>query len=128
MPFINIPLTGTINLLIQYAVIQVSAQLLTLVKIRDPVETQELQLHTNIRGFYVIGDHLLLWDDAKIQLDLIKCPTDGPIQIANLASFDVQNVQKAAYYNQHVYTLANEQLLVHTLQVTIATAPFVNYK
>jgi hypothetical protein len=93
----------------------VSAQLLTLVKITDPVETQELQLHSNIRGFYVIGNHLLLWDDAKIQLDQIHCSKDAPIQISHVA-FDVQNVAQAAYFNQHVYTLANEQLLVHTLQ------------
>ena len=103
--------------LFQFAVIQVSAQLLTLVKITDPVETQELQLHSNIRGFYVTGNHLLLWDDAKIQLDQIHCPNDAPIQINHVAAFDVQNVQQAAFYNQHVYTLANEQLFVHTLQV-----------
>uniref|UniRef100_A0A1I8C224 WD_REPEATS_REGION domain-containing protein n=1 Tax=Meloidogyne hapla TaxID=6305 RepID=A0A1I8C224_MELHA len=89
-----------------YAVIQVSAQLLNLVKITDPVETQELQLHSNIRGFF-------------IQLDQIHCPKDAPIKIENVASFDVNNISQAAYSNQHIYTLANEQLLVRTLQGTI---------
>lgn len=119
-------------LALQFAVIQVSAQLLNLVRIADPVETQELQLHSNIRGFHVTGNHLLLWDDTKvrnakiaklslrlsqIQLDQLHSPKDSPLQISHVAAFDVQNVQQAAYQNQHVYTIVGEQLLVHTLQV-----------
>ncbi|KAF7638044.1 Amidase domain-containing protein [Meloidogyne graminicola] len=102
-----------------YAVIQVSAQLLNLVKITDPIETQELQLHSNIRGFFVTENYLTLWDDTKIQLDKIHCPESSPIKIENVASFDVNNIIQAAYYNQHIYTLANEQLLVRTLQGTV---------
>ncbi|KAL3079084.1 hypothetical protein niasHS_014866 [Heterodera schachtii] len=106
----------------EFAVIQVSAQLLTLVKIIDPVETQELQLHTNIRGFFVIGNYLLLWDDTKIQLDQLLCPSDLPLQISHIAAFDVQNVRQAAYHNQHVITIISDQLFVHTLQGTVKRA------
>nr|CAD2162670.1 unnamed protein product [Meloidogyne enterolobii] len=100
-----------------YAVIQVSAQLLNLVKITDPMETQELQLHSNIRGFFVTENYLTLWDDTKA--NQIHCPKDAPIKIENVASFEVNNIIQAAYFNQHIYTLANEQLLVRTLQGTI---------
>uniref|UniRef100_A0A914H1B1 Intraflagellar transport protein 140 n=1 Tax=Globodera rostochiensis TaxID=31243 RepID=A0A914H1B1_GLORO len=106
----------------EFAVIQVSAQLLNLVKITDPVETQELQLHSNIRGFYVTGNHLLLWDDAKVQLDQLHCPSGSPLQISHIAAFDVQNVQQAAYHNQHVFSIIADQLFVHTLQGTVKRA------
>uniref|UniRef100_A0A183C9R0 Amidase domain-containing protein n=1 Tax=Globodera pallida TaxID=36090 RepID=A0A183C9R0_GLOPA len=106
----------------EFAVIQASAQLLNLVKITHPVETQELQLHSNIRGFYVTGNHLLLWDDAKVQLDQLHCPPGSPLQISHIAAFDVQNVQQAAYHNQHVFSIIADQLFVHTLQGTVKRA------
>lgn len=52
---------------LQYAVIQLNPQLLSLLKIKEPSESNELQLHSHIRGFSVVDDFLLLWDDTKVK-------------------------------------------------------------
>ncbi|KAI1719975.1 intraflagellar transport protein [Ditylenchus destructor] len=103
----------------EYAVIQVSAQVLTLIKITDPVETQELQLHTNIKGFFISGSHLLLWDENKIQLDQIIYTNDSPLRIQTLSSFDSPLISKALYYNQQIYTVEKDRLLINTIQGTL---------
>uniref|UniRef100_A0A915CSH0 Anaphase-promoting complex subunit 4-like WD40 domain-containing protein n=1 Tax=Ditylenchus dipsaci TaxID=166011 RepID=A0A915CSH0_9BILA len=93
----------------EFAVVQVSPQILSLIKITDPVETQELQLHTNIRAI----------KSFQVQLDQIIFSNDSPLKIQTLSSFDIPVISTAIFYNQQIYIVDKDKLLINTIQGTL---------
>jgi hypothetical protein len=96
------------------------AEVLTLVKITDPTEIQEINLQATVKGFYVMGKNLLLWDEGKITFYEIDCPTDSPMTVRMAGTFQAPGVVQAVYSsdNQAIYTLVSDQILIQTHQAS----------
>lgn len=104
-------------------------QALTLLKISDPTEIQEMQFPYMVKGFHLTPEkNFLLWDEQSVQLTEINYSSNSPTTIKTISSFNVANVIKATYNAGQLYAFANDELMIYTVQVRLNFDPFCNCK
>ncbi|CAD5216485.1 unnamed protein product [Bursaphelenchus xylophilus] len=101
-----------------FAVVQTSPQIVSLVKITEPIESQEVQFSYALRGLRLGGGNLITWDDSQVYVNQIINSESAPIEIKQTSLFKA-SVNDALCYNQQLYSVESGQLCVRTLQGTL---------
>uniref|UniRef100_A0A914DW40 Anaphase-promoting complex subunit 4-like WD40 domain-containing protein n=1 Tax=Acrobeloides nanus TaxID=290746 RepID=A0A914DW40_9BILA len=99
----------------EYAGVQSGSQAISLLRLIDPLETQEIQLPTPPKGIYIFGKNFGVWDEEQVQLYEIKNSSNTPLGIQPVSSFSAAT-KYVVIHGQSIFTLDKEKINIRTLQ------------
>lgn len=102
----------------EYCIIQVGPQNISLVRIAEPIESQDVHFDYVISGFNIRSKHFITWDEGQLYVNEITNDEHTPLEVHQLNTITA-NVSSAVLYNQQIYSIEKGELCIRTLQGTI---------
>jgi hypothetical protein len=105
-------------MLFQYGIIQVGPKNISLVRVAEPIESQDVHFDYVLLGFYLRGNHFITWDEEQLYINEIHNEEHVPLEVHQLNAI-AANITSAVLYNQQIYAIEKGQLSVRTFQGTV---------
>ncbi|KAI6178923.1 hypothetical protein M3Y98_00554400 [Aphelenchoides besseyi] len=103
----------------RYAMVQLGPQQVSLIKIVEPIESQDIRFEHVISGFHLHGRHFVTWNEEQLYVHEIIDHEDSPLDVQQLSVVSAPSVSNALIYGQQLYSVEKGQLNVRTFQGTL---------
>ncbi|KAI6196728.1 Intraflagellar transport protein [Aphelenchoides besseyi] len=104
---------------VKYAMLQLGPQQVSLIKIVEPIESQDVRFEHVISGFHLHGRHFVTWNEEQLYVHEIIDQEDSPLDVQQLSVVSAPLVSNALIYGQQLYSVEKGQLNVRTFQGTL---------